>query len=87
MREIKYMNDPYGNTLVFVGGRELATKVDVSMMVAIIKEHGSSARTFVETTIKDTLARDMHLNLLQEEKDLILSELMVQIDEAGRKVS
>lgn len=84
MRHVAYGKDPYGNTLVSVGGRELSTKVDISKMVEAIKAHGADARKTIELMIKGSLDKDFHLNLLQEEKDTILSELMTQIDEAAK---
>lgn len=84
MRSIVYDKDPYGNTLVLVGGRQLATQVDMSKMAEIIKANGASARDFIEGQIRSSLEKDFNLNLMPEERAQILSELMVQLDEAGR---
>lgn len=82
-RSIVYQQDPWGNTCVLVGGRELATKVDLKKLSEIVKAD-SSARGQVETKIKSSLAADLNLNLLPAEREQILSELMVQLDEACR---
>ena len=83
MRQIAYGRDSAGNTIISVGGRELATKVDIAKMVEVIKAHGDPAKATIQQMIKDSLNKDMHLNLVDEEKAQILSELMVQIEEAA----
>ena len=80
-RSITYYVDQWGNTCVVVGGRELATQLDLKKVSEIVKQYPNT-RSFVDSRLKASLAADLNLNLLPEEREQILSELMTQLDEA-----
>lgn len=83
MRSITYHQDHWGNTIVTVGGRELATKVDMQKMAELVKQD-ERYRAEIETKLKTSLATDLHLNLTPEEREQVASELMEQLREAAK---